>query len=421
MAGSELILQTLLTLCLLLFAAKVGGELARRLGMAAVVGELLAGLVMAPTLLGGLHLFGQQLVIVSDEVTMFAELGAILLLFLIGLETRFADFTRSGLISTCVATGGVVVPFALGFGLVIAWGHTWQEALLIGAALTATSIAITVKTLKDIGRFHSRESNVLVSAAVIDDVLGLIVLAVVLGLVSGGINPVDITFTVLKAVGLWLALTLFGVFVIARIINYLCPCIDCSMAKGHSLSIPHHCLIRCDGAQQASAVALCFAFAYAAGAAGLAPILGAFAAGMSIAETRIHIAIQDVTEKINFIFAPLFFVITGALVDLTGLTANALGFALALTALAMAGKVIGCGLPVFFFTRDWKESLIVGIGMMSRGEVGLIIAGIGVASGIFTAEIFSGAVLMVILTTIITPILLKEAYARLELEVRASH
>ena len=420
--SGALILQTLLTLCILLFAAKVGGQIARKLKLAAIVGELLAGVIMAPTLVGGLHLFGAQLIIVSDEVTVFAQLGAILLLFLVGLETRFADFTRSGLISTCVATGGVILPFALGYGLVVAWGHPWKEALLIGAALTATSIAITVKTLKDIGRFHSRESNVLVSAAVIDDVLGLIVLAVVLGLVGGnGLNPAGLLFTAARSIGFWLALTLFGVFVVARVVNWLCPCTECGLAKDRSLAMHHHCLIRCDGTQQASAVALCFAFAYSAGVAGLAPILGAFAAGMSFAETRIHHAIEDVTEKANFILAPLFFVVIGAMVDLTGLTLNALVFALALTGLAMIGKVIGCGVPVLLFTRDWKEALIVGVGMMSRGEVGLIIAGIGITSGLFTADVFSAAVLMVILTTIVTPIVLEVAYKELELEIRHAH
>lgn len=426
MAGSELILETLLTLCLLLFAAKVGGEIARKLGLAAIVGELLAGVIMAPTLIGGFHLFGMQLITLNDGVSTFAELGAVLLLFLVGLETRFADFKRSGLISTCVATGGVIVPFVLGFGLVSLWGYSWQEALLVAAALTATSIAITVKTLKDINRFHSRESNVLISAAVIDDVLGLIVLAIVLGLVNGGgLDIAGIGMTAVKSIAIWLALTLLGVFVLAKVINFLCPCLECEPPRdihGNPLPMPHHhCAIKCHGTQEASAVAMCFGFAFLAGVAGLAPILGAFAAGMSIAETRVLHTIHEVTEKIDFIMAPLFFVVIGALVDLTGLTLNALLFAGTLIVLAMAGKIIGCGLPVYFFTRDWKESVVVGVGMMSRGEVGLIIAGIGATSGLFTRDVFSAVVLMVIVTTIVTPIALREAYERLKLDINPMH
>jgi Kef-type K+ transport system membrane component KefB len=414
------VLETLLTLCLLLFAAKIGGELARRFGIAAVVGELFAGIILAPTLLGGLHVFGMQLIVVNDEVQMFAELGAILLLFLVGLETRFADFTKSGLIATIVAIGGVVVPFILGYFLVIAWGYPYQEALLVGAALTATSIAITVKVLKDIGRCQTRESGILIGAAVIDDVLGLIVLAIVLGLVGGGeLNFIDIGFVALKSIGVWLALTIVGVFVVAKIIDRLCPRTECPRMSGVKgelygpLSPGTHCTLKCDGAQEASAIALCFGFAYMAGLAGLAPILGAFAAGMSIAETRILQTIQEVTEKINFLMAPLFFVVIGTYVNLSGLTVDSLIFASILISLAMIGKIIGCGLPLYLLNRDLPQAIIVGLGMMSRGEVGLIIAGIGATSGVFSNEVFSAVVLMVVVTTVVTPIALSQAYNRL--------
>ncbi|WP_394296148.1 cation:proton antiporter [Methanocella paludicola] len=417
----DFVLVTLLTLCLLLFAAKIGGELARRFGIAAVVGELFAGIILAPTLLGGLHVMGMQLIVVNDEVKMFAELGAILLLFLVGLETRFADFTKSGLLATIVACGGVIVPFVLGYALVIAWGYPYKEALLVGAALTATSIAITVKVLKDIGRFQTKESGILIGAAVIDDVLGLIVLAIVLGLVEGGeLNLIDIGIVTVQSVGVWLALTIVGVFGIAKLIDRLCPRKECPRMSGiqGELYGPNspgiHCILKCDGTQEASAIALCFSYAYVAGLAGLAPILGAFAAGMTIAETKILATIQDVTEKINFLMAPLFFVVIGTYVDLSGLTVDSLIFASILIALAMVGKIIGCGLPLYVMNRDPARAIIVGLGMMSRGEVGLIIAGIGATSGIFSNEVFSAVVLMVVVTTVVTPIALSQAYKRLK-------
>jgi Kef-type K+ transport system membrane component KefB len=415
-ASDSFVLETLLTLCLLLIAAKVGGEIAKHFKIAAVVGVLLAGVLLAPTLLGGFHLFDVQLISINETVKVFAELGAVLLLFLVGLETRFADFRKSGLTATIVAIGGVVLPFILGYGAVVMWGYPHNEALLVGAALTATSIAITVKVLQDIGKNNTRESKVLVGAAVIDDVLGLIVLAIVLGLVdSGSLDFVAIGEVAVISVGFWLALTLFGVFIVARIIDYLCPRRECTVYQeiAHLDGTKHrgkHCVIKCHGPQEASILAICFGFAYVAGMAGLAPILGAFAAGMSVAETKILPTIQEVTEKINFLMAPLFFVVIGTYVNLSGLTANALIFAAVLITLAMLGKIIGCAIPIFVMNRDFKEAAIVGLGMMSRGEVGLIIAGIGATSGIFSQDIFSAVVLMVVVTTVVTPIAMTSAY-----------
>jgi len=421
MEGEKFVLETLLTLCLLIFAAKIGGEIARRMKIAPVVGELLAGVLLAPTLLGGIYLLNVQLINVNDAVYVFAQLGAVLLLFLVGLETRFANFAKSGLVATIVAIGGVVVPFILGYGLVILWGYPQNEALLVGAALTATSIAITAKVLKDIGKSKTQESGILIGAAVIDDVLGLIVLAIVLGLVkSGSVDIGAIAQTTLVSVGFWIVMTLFGVFVVSRVINWLCPrkhCVGCTdLSEGRE---PHkngvHCTVKCNGAQEASILALCFGFAYVAGIAGLAPILGAFAAGMSVAETKILATIQDMTEKINFLMAPLFFVVIGTLVDLSKLTFNSLIFAAILIVLAMLGKIVGCGIPALVMTKNVKQSIIIGLGMMSRGEVGLIVAGLGATSGVFSNDVFSAVVLMVVVTTVVTPIAMTWSYKLLKM------
>ncbi len=421
MEGEKFVLETLLTLCLLIFAAKIGGEIARRLKIAPVVGELLAGVLLAPTLLGGIYLFNVQLININDAVYVFAQLGAVLLLFLVGLETRFANFAKSGIVAMIVAVGGVVVPFILGYGLVILWGYPQNEALLVGAALTATSIAITAKVLKDIGKSKTPESGILIGAAVIDDVLGLIVLAIVLGLVkSGSVDVVAIAETTLISVGFWIVMTLFGVFVVSRAINWICPRKQCvTYTDLGEVRAPHkngaHCVIKCDGAQEASILAMCFGFAYVAGIAGLAPILGAFAAGMSVAETKILSTIQEMTEKINFLMAPLFFVVIGTLVDLSKLTVNSLVFAAILIVLAMLGKIVGCGIPALVMTKNVKQSIIIGLGMMSRGEVGLIVAGMGATSGVFSNDVFSAVVLMVVVTTVVTPITMTWAYKVLKM------
>jgi len=394
---NTLALETLLTLCLLLFGAKIGGEICKRLGIAEVIGELLAGVLLAPTLLGGIVLMGHRFVVLNDAVMALAEIGAVTLLFLVGLETSFAEFKRSGLMATIVAIGGVVVPFVLGYAIVILFGYPVNEALLVGAALTATSIAITVKTLQDIGRAKTGESNILISAAVIDDVLGLIVLAIVLSAVrNGSVNSGEIIVTAATAVGLWLGLTLIGVLVISRVIDLLSP------------------RFVCDSTCQTASVAFGFGFAYLMGMAGLSPILGSFAAGMSVAETKIVTAIQEFTKNINFMMAPIFFAVIGAQVDLSHVTATSLVFAAVLIVLAMLGKIIGCGVPVLLLKRDIKGSVLVGLGMMSRGEVGLIIAGIGISGGYFSPDVFTAIVLMVLVTTIVTPIVLSRAYAVLE-------
>ncbi len=433
-ASDSFVLDTLLALCMLLIAAKIGGEIAKHFKIAAVVGELLAGILLLPLIalpaMFGVQLLNPEIITSNDTISVFAQLGAVLLLFLVGLETRFADFRKSGVTATVVALGGVIIPFFLGYGLVVIWGYPQNEALLVGAALTATSIAITVKVLKDIGKFNTQESKILIGAAVIDDVLGLIVLAIVQGIVNtGAVDIVSIGEVTVVSVGFWLLLTLFAVFVVAKVIDKLCPRKDCCTVYteiGHSDEAVKkcdpdrngpHCIIKCKGPQEASILAVCFGFAYSAGALptliglpGLTPILGAFAAGMGVAETKILPTIQEVTEKINFLMAPLFFVIIGTGVDLSKLSLDSAIFAVALIVLAMLGKIVGCALPILVMHRNFKEAAIIGLGMMSRGEVGLIIAGIGYSGKIFSDTVFTAVVLMVVVTTVITPIAMTWAY-----------
>ncbi|MBI4344331.1 MAG: cation:proton antiporter [Euryarchaeota archaeon] len=386
-------LETILTLCLLIFAAKVGGEAAQRFGVAAVVGELMAGIALGPSLLGNLAPLGFQPILVNETVRAFAEVGAIVLLFVAGMETRLAEFRKIGVLAASVAIGGVVLPFALGYGLMVSRGTTTAAALLAGATLTATSIAITVKVLRDLGKEKEPEAKVLVSAAVMDDILGLVALAVVLSVIAeGGIRAGEAISIAVEAVGFWLLLTVAGALLLPRIVTRTVP------------------WVRARGTLEASAMALCFGYAYLAGVAGLAPILGAFAAGMAIAETKITIEIKEFAEKVSFLVAPLFFTVVGTLVDLSSLSGPSVLLALELTLLAILGKVVGCGLPAYAFSREMKAAAIVGVGMVSRGEVGLIIAGIGATSGVFSREVFSAIVLMVVITTVLTPIPLKRLY-----------
>ena len=421
--SSTFILDTLLTLCLLLFAAKVAGEICRRFGIAAVVGELLAGIIMAPTLIGGYYFLGAPLISVNDAVEIFAQLGAVMLLFKVGLEMRFDKFRKIGILAAIIATGGVTLNFLLGYGLAALWGYPQKEALLVGAALTATSAAISVKVLNDIGKSGTSVSEIIVGSAVMDDVLGLVALAIVMGLVNNNsLDLVSIGLTTARAVGTLIGLILIGVFVLSRVIDWLCPRSGCarpvdgdSLVDGKILQ-GEHCKLSCNGSQEASVMAMCFGFAYAAGMAGLSPILGAFAAGMSIAETRVLDTIHEMTEKVNFILAPLFFVVIGTYMNIGAISTNGLVFISALIIMAMIGKIVGCGLPVLVIYKDWREAVLVGLGMMPRGEVELIVGGVGLATGIFSEEVFSAVIILVVATTVITPIALKQAYKALNVQ-----
>jgi Kef-type K+ transport system membrane component KefB len=395
MVGVEpYVLETILTLSLLIFSAKVGGQIAERFGIAPVVGELSAGILLGPTFLGQIEvLMGLKIVIINETVRVFAEVGAILLLFLAGLEMRRADFQRAGPLSASAALGGVLLPFLLGYGVMVWAGFSATDAFLVGATMTATSVAITVRTLTDLGKGEEPEATVLVSAAVIDDVLGLIILAVTLSIVgTGSFQVQQMAIVAGKALGFWVALTVGGALFLPKVLGRTLP------------------WFRIKGSLQASAIALCFAYAYLAGIAGLAPILGAFAAGMAIAETRMMVEVREFTEKVSFLMAPLFFTVVGTFVDLTQLTPSSLLLSLALILLAVLGKGLGCGIPALLLTRDKRTSAVVGVGMISRGEVGLLIAGIGRTSGIIGPSVFTAVVLMVVVTTVVTPILLKRVY-----------
>jgi Kef-type K+ transport system membrane component KefB len=401
-AHADPIAGVVLALAVILGVAKLAGDLAMRLGQPSVLGELLAGV-----LLGNLPIFGVTALesLKQDaSIDMLARLGVILLLFEVGLESTVAQMMKVGLSSFAVATVGVVAPFALGWG-VGAWllpaASAYVHAFL-GAALTATSVGITARVLKDLGKSQSDEARVILGAAVIDDVMGLIVLAVVTGVIAaadrgGELSGLSILFTILKAV-----LFLFGsLFVGMRLSPRL-------FAVASRLKVP--------GTLLALGLSFCFALSWLAGAIGLAPIVGAFAAGLIL--EPVHYTdftnkgeheLEELVRPISSFLVPVFFVMMGMHTDLTSfMKPGVLGLAGALTVAAVIGKqacyfgVIGKGV----------DRLSVGIGMIPRGEVGLIFANIGMSltvkgERIVDAAVYSAVVVMVIVTTMITPPALK--------------
>ncbi|MCP4202133.1 MAG: cation:proton antiporter [bacterium] len=397
----------LLGLVIILIAAKLGGEIAERVHQPAVLGELVAGVVLGNLALVGFH--GFDFLASNEGIAILAELGVVLLLFEVGMESNVREMLSVGSSSLLVACLGVIAPFFLGWGVSL-WLLPSEDILVhvfIGATLCATSVGITARVLTDLGKVSTREAKIVLGAAVIDDVLGLVILAVVSGIIAaantgGTLAATDVLAIILKAtaflvgaivIGSWLSPRLFRVASRLRI-------------RGLLLSL---------------SLAFCFLLAYLANVIELAPIVGAFAAGLILDEVhyrdflgRGDHALEELLHPINTFLVPVFFVLMGIKVDLSTFgQVEVLGFAALLSIAAIVGKMI-CAVGV---VEKGLDRISVAVGMVPRGEVGLIFAGIGAAlilrgQPVISGTIFSAVVIMVIVTTLITPPLLKITLAR---------
>ena len=394
MVSEELVLSGVLSVSLLVFFAKILAGVFSRIGIPAVLGELFAGIVFGPYALGSLiQIAGHNLIEINEIVLVFSQVGAILILFAAGLEMTFAEFRAAGLRSFIVGGLGVVVPFFSGYYLTVSLGYSFAPALIVGAALTATSIAITVKVLEELGKLNDPDAKVMINAAVVDDVLGLAVLSVVVSVIERGAVPglSDIAVKLATILALWFALLIGVVFTVPRFLRFL----------------PRW---RVEGTEEAAATVTCFGSASLAVVLGLSPIVGAYAAGMALAGSHALTAIRKYVEKINLIFAPIFFAVIGASLNLGSITPPVLVLLGMLLVVAVLSKLAGCGLPAVILTKSRKSGWKIGLGMTSRGEVGLVIAGLGLTSGVIGQDIYAALIGTVILTTILSPILLKSAY-----------
>jgi Kef-type K+ transport system membrane component KefB len=378
--------ELLLGLVLVWVTAKVAGEGMERIGQTAVLGELLAGVIIGPGVLG----------LVRDTAVLhaLAELGVLILLFEVGLESDLDEFLEAGLQSTLVAAAGVVIPFATGFALMHALGHAPLVSVFVGATLTATSVGITARVLGDLGRLQEAAAKVVLGAAVVDDILGLIILAVVTGIAqTGGVSLVALGVLVGKAV----------VFLVAAV------------WLGIKLS---PVLIRWVGRMRARGTLIVYSVVFAVGLAavaeliGLATIIGAFAAGLILATTERREHIEGRIKPIADLLVPVFFVTVGMKVEPAMLNPLAeggeFGTALVLTAIAVVSK-LAAGLAVY---RPGVRRSVVGVGMVPRGEVGLIFAGTGLAVGVIANDLYAALVVAVMLTTFAAPPWLKALYSR---------
>jgi Kef-type K+ transport system membrane component KefB len=395
--SSALFLNIIISLAILLFAAKLFAELFHRIKMPVVLGELLAGIIVGPFALGGLPIFnGEPLVILDETVKHIGEIAAIVILFIAGLEITPKEFLRGGAASFTVGSLGVILPFFVGYYVFTAFGLEALEAMLIATALTATSIAITVQVLTELGKMQTKEARLILGAAIVDDILAIAALSVVTTMVqTGDTTPeiMDITFLILKILGLFVVLLIGSILIIPRILHV-------------------ERLWRSEGSIEGIATAAFFGAAGIAAFIGLSPIVGAFSVGMAVSSTRVIKQVEEYVSKLGIIFAPLFFAIIGAQVDLRGINIEVVYLSGIIIAIAIITKLIGCGLPALIFLKEKTNAIKVGIGMISRGEVGLIVAGVGVSSGALSTDIYTTVIIMVAVTTIITPVWLKMVYRK---------
>jgi Kef-type K+ transport system membrane component KefB len=374
----------LLGLLLVWVAAKIAGEGMERIGQTAVLGELLAGVIIGPGVLGLVH--------ESEVLHTLAELGVLILLFEVGLESDLGDLLRAGLQATLVAIAGVAVPFVAGFGIMHWLGHPPLVAVFVGATLTATSVGITARVLGDIGRLQDAAAKVVLAAAIVDDIFGLVILAVVTGLAqTGTVSVASVGWLSAKALVFLVAAIVVGLQLAPRLVRWIA-------------------WMRSRGTLIVYAVVFAVALAAMADLIGLATIIGAFAAGLVLATTERREHIEDRIKPVADLLVPIFFVVVGMKVQPAILNPfgapGTFAMVLLLSAVAVASKLVA-GLVVY--QRDVRRWPIA-VGMVPRGEVGLIFAGTGLAAGVITQDLYSALVVAVMLTTFVAPPWLKALY-----------
>jgi Kef-type K+ transport system membrane component KefB len=370
-------------------------EIFVRLKLPIVLGELIAGMIVGPFAIGSLIMFqGETILQLTSEVKILGEIGAIVILFMAGLEMTPREFLRGGKASFTVGTLGVIAPFFVGFFVFQIFGFGAFQAMLVATALTATSIAISVQVLSEYGKLKTEEARLIIGAAVVDDILAIAVLSVVTSLGNGAtdVGVTDAVFTIFKVLGFFAAMAIAAIFVVPRVVG----------SK----------MWKAGGAIEGIVTAAFFGAAGIAAWIGLSPILGSFVVGMALASAKTFERIEHYVSKLGLIFAPLFFAIIGAQVDFRGINSDVLLIGVVIILVAVSTKLLGCGLPAWLFLRDKRQARRVGVAMISRGEVGLIVAGVGLSSGVLTSNVYSTIIIMVAVTTIITPVWLKMEYRK---------
>jgi Kef-type K+ transport system membrane component KefB len=370
-----------LSMLVVFVCAKLMAELFERMNQPGIVGEILAGVLIGPSVLGWLR--------PGDFLSALSDLGAMFLLFRVGLEVKSSDLMKVGGTATLVACSGVVVPFLMGWGILLLWGSSSNEAIFVGASMVATSVGITAQVLSAKGLLHKVSSRIILAAAVIDDVLGLLVLAVVSSLTHGRLNFLELGTTAFMAVAFTVIVAKWGTHAMGRF-------------------VPHVDRLKLGEPQFVLAMGMLFSLALLAVYIGVAAIVGAFLAGMALAEST-GPRVRHLANGVAELLVPFFLAGIGLHVDLSAFSNWSTSvLAVVILLAAVLSKFIGCGLGALGMGK--ADALRIGVGMIPRGEVGMVVAQIGLGFGIIRQNVYSVVVFMSVATTIVAPPLIKLAY-----------
>lgn len=387
----------LLVLAIIIFSAKAAGYLSQRLHQPAVLGELLAGLILGPTLINVFALTPFSQGHLEESVSHLAETGVAFLMFMAGLEIDLSDMRAMGKVAVVAGGMGVIVPLLLGASVALAFSFPMLHAVFIGLILTATSVSISAQTLMEMGLLRSREGLALLAAAVVDDVMVILLLSAFLALTGSGEGAAGLIVIGLRMVVYLGAAAALGWFLFDRFVRLVARL---PISEG---------LV-------AAVIVVVLLYAWAAEAiGGMAAITGAFVAGVLFARTALHEQIRRSLHTITYgLLVPVFFVSVGLRANGRALGAEDMWFTLAILVAAILGKIIGCGLGARLSGFNNLESLRVGVGMVSRGEVGLIVASVGLVAGMIDQPVYAQMVIMVLATTLLTPVMLRAVFGQHE-------
>jgi Kef-type K+ transport system membrane component KefB len=393
------VVPTIIGILFLVIPALLLGRVCSHFKIPEIIGFVFAGIILGPTALGGLiPIFDRPIVELNEVMLALWQISGIIILFSAGLHFTFHDLIKAGPKTAIIGVFGVIVPLVTGYFIVLWMGFDWTVAVLIGATLSATSIAVSVVILEELGKEKTKEGNILVNAAVLDDVLSLAILSAIISLVVLKTIPTieSVVITTATEIGFWFLILLGAVYILPRIV--------------HVVSRTHPSTLEARGTRQGVALGSAFGLAAIAASVGLNPIVGAFAAGMGLAGSKLAIQVREFIGRLKVIVEPLFFVIIGAHVDITQISSiNWVLFAVIL-GVAVFSKVVGCGIPAALMLKSKQSGLRIGYGMIARGEVAFIIAGIGLAFEVLSDEIYSTIVFVILATIFIGPLLLRNAF-----------
>ncbi len=398
--------RALLLIFVAFLAAKLGGELMERVRLPSVTGELIAGIILGPTILN---------VITGSDTFMdiLAQLGATFLLFTVGMETKLSEMKKVGTVAVSVAVLGVVTPFVLGYYVSRLLFADSLEAMFVATALVATSVGITARILDDLGMINSMEAKIILGAAVVDDILGMIVLTLVSGVALGNLTILNVGIVIGEAVCFVAIVTLIG----TRVVKYASGKREIKLDKTTHGSWSIHYSTRAfkrdswfDKLVQKQApfviiLIVVFGLSALASFIGLAAIVGAFFAGLIFSDTKDTYDLEQKFEPLNVLLVPFFFVVMGAKVNISSDFAGVVPLAIVITVIAILGKLIGCSVGAA--SKGERTAMIVGAGMVPRGEVGIVVAMIGLGMGVIEPDIYTVIVLVSIVTTLYAPFLIR--------------